>query len=145
VQLAVESHENSAQASAGVGAQDAESLAIGRRDGNVEACGTIGIVAWQGRRLRDADQRSVDVGVANPGQALAGRPAELYGRQAFLGVAVMLLEELSDESVDQAALLGVEGGLVGEQLGDGSSPVTAPDTEGSDELVLVDQSVLKGQ
>ena len=75
VQLGVEGHEDGAQAAPGVGPEDAEPLAVagGRADG--VAGGAVGVVAVLGRGRADVGEGGLEVGVAEPGQALAGRAA----------------------------------------------------------------------
>ncbi len=73
VQLLVERDEDGAQAAPGVRAQDAEALAIagGRAEG--VAGGPIVVRVRLDRRRADPGQRGLDIGVAEPGEALASR------------------------------------------------------------------------
>ena len=73
VELGVEGDEDGAQAAAGVGAQDAEPLAVGSRRAVGIAGGAVG-VGVLGRAMAGGHQaeRRPDVRVAQVGQALAG-------------------------------------------------------------------------
>ncbi len=90
VQLAVERHEHGAEAPACVRAEDAEPLAVGA--GRADRIGrrAVGCVLLRRPVARvDAVERRLDVRVAQPGQALAGRLARGDGRQAPLDVAAV--------------------------------------------------------
>ena len=101
VQLRVEGHEDGAQAAPGVGPEDAEPLAVGGGRADGVAGGAVGVVVGAGSsRSRRWASVAVDVGVADPGQALAGRAAGGDGGQALLGVAAVLLEVQGDQGLD---------------------------------------------
>ena len=88
---------------------------------------------------------AVDVGVADAGQALAGRAAGRDGGQALLHVAAVLLEVPCHQGLDGGPVVGVEVAAGDEVVGQGAGLVEGPGLEGGDELALVDQAVLQRQ
>ena len=103
------------------------------------------ILAGLGRGRAEVGEGGLEVGVADPGQALAGRAAGGDGRQALFDVAAVLLEVPRDQRLDRSRLLGVEVAAGDEVLGQGPGLVAGPGLEGGDELALVDQAVLQGE
>ena len=100
--------------------------------------------AWVDGRA-DVAERGLDVGVAEPGQALAGGAAGRDGGQALLGVAAVLLQVQGDQGLEHGTLLGVEVAAGDEVVGQRPGLVAGPGLEGGDELDLVDQAVLEGE
>src|SRR5262249_30736382 len=62
-----------------------------------------------------------------------------------LGIAAMTAEMLDDESLQEGQAGGLQGALLGQDLGHGSVPGLGPGMEGGDELGLVDQAGLERQ
>ncbi len=145
MQLLVQGHEDGAQATFGVGAKHAESLAFGRRGADGIAGGAVGLAVGRARRRSRAEmgQGALDVVVADLGQALAGRAAGLDGGQALLSRAAVLLDMPLDKGLDGGSVLGVEVAAGGEVVRHGARLIASPGAEGGDESVLIDQTVLE--
>jgi hypothetical protein len=144
VQLLVAGDEEGAQAAAVVEAEDAVSLPV--RGGGADGVGggELGVAVAVGAE-GEADERRVDLRVAEGGEAPPDRRPDSDGGQALLGVAAVLLEVLGGQRLDQAALLGVEMAEGLEVVVQGPGLVAGPGVEGGDELGLVDQADLEGQ
>ena len=89
VQLGVQGHEDGAQAAAGMRPEDAEPLAVGGGRADGVAGRAVGVAVVLGRARSDPGERGVESGIADLGQALAGRAADADGRQAPLGVVAV--------------------------------------------------------
>ena len=85
VQLGVERDEDGPQAAPGVGAEDAEPLAVGGGRADGVAGGAVGIFADLSPGRAEVSEGGFDVGVAEPGQALAGRAAGIEAARLFSG------------------------------------------------------------
>ena len=117
---------------------------VGRADGVASRCGRDRPRRRSSRAAEaDMGERRLDLGVAEPGQALAGRPAGGDGGQALLDVAAVLLEVQGDDRFEAGAGVGVEVAAGDEVVGQAPGLVAGPGLEGGDELALVDQAVLK--
>ena len=90
-------------------------------------------------------ERGLDLGVAEPRQALAGRTAGGDRGQALLGVAAVLLHVQRDHRLDGGPAVGVEVAPRVQVIGQAPGLVERPGLERGDELGLVDQPVLKGE
>ena len=146
VQLLVQRHEDSAQAAAGVGAEDAESLAVAGGGAEGVGGGAFGVVVAVAVGAEDAaDERRVDLRVADGGEAPPDRRPDPDGGEALLRVAAVLLEVLGGQRLDQPALLDVEMAEGLEVVVQGPGLVAGPGVEGGHELGLVDQADLEGQ
>jgi hypothetical protein len=143
-QLGVQRHEDGAQPAPGVGSEDAEPLAVagGRSDG--VAGRAIGAVVL-GRGRDDMGQGAAEVGVADPGQALAGRATRRDRGETPLHFASVLLDVAGHEGVDRQSVVGIEVAAVDEVVGQVADLVQGPGLEGGHELDLVDQPVLEGE
>ena len=86
---------------------------------------------------------SLDLGVAQRGQALAGRGADGDGGQALLGVAAVLLQVPGRQGLEQGSLLGVKVPAAHQVVGQRPGLVQGPRLKGRAKLYLVDQPVLK--
>ena len=93
----------------------------------------------------EAHESRVDLGVGDGGEAPSDRRRDRDGGEALLRVAVVLLEVLGGQRLDQAALLGVERAEGLEVVGQGAGLVAGSVVEGGHELGLVDQPDLEGQ
>ena len=144
VQLLVPRDEDGAQSALGVGAEDAEPLAAARGGADGVGGGAIGVGVAVGVE-DEADECRVDLGVGDGGEAPSDRWLDPDGGEALLGVAVVLLEVLGGQRLDQPALLGVEMAEGPEVVGQGAGLVAGPGVEGGHELGLVDQPDLEGQ
>ena len=89
-------------------------------------------------------ERPLDIRVAEPGQAFAGRLAGRHGGEAFFDVAV-LLDVQGDDRVEAGAGVGVQVTPGDELVGQALGLVARPGLEREDKLALVDQAVLKGE
>ena len=146
VQLLVERHEDGTQAAAGVGPEDAVSLAVrrGRRDGVADrAFGVIFAIAIGAED--EADERRVDLRVVDGGEAPPDRRLDPDGGEALLRVAAVPLEVLGGQRSISPALLGVEVAEGLEVVVQGPCLVAGPGLEGGHELGLVDQADLESQ
>ena len=147
VQLAVQGDEDSAQAPLGVRTKNAKPQAVagGRANG---VCGgelgvRIGILPGRGRA--DADQAGCDGGLADRGQALAGRAAGGDGGQAFFDVVAVLRQVPGDQGLDGNTVVGVEAAPVDQVIGQRPGLVASPGGECREQRPLVDQAILQGQ
>ena len=105
VQLAVERHEDGAQAALGVGPEDAEPLAVGGGGADGVAGGAVGVAVGAGAELGEG---GLDLRVAEGGEGLAGGAAGGDRGEALLGVAAVLLEVQRDDGLDGRRCVGVE-------------------------------------
>ena len=147
VQLRVQGHEDGAQATLGVRPQDAEPLSVGGGRADGIAGGEVGILVVDRGGVgcgspAEVTECRLDHRRVDPGQFQADT-IQLQGGQAALDRAALALDMLPDQAVDQGTLLDVEAATIGEQVGDGPGPVTTPDPEGGEELVLVNQAGLQ--
>ncbi len=144
VQLGVQGDEDGAQAAAGVRPQDSEPLAVAGGLPDRIACCAVGVIAL-GRGGGDLGEGTAEVGVVNPGQALAGGAPGGEGGQALPHIAAVHLQVQTDHGLDAGALVRVEVAAGGEMVGQRPVLVERPGLEGSDELDLANQAVLQGQ
>ena len=135
MQLLIQGHEDGAQAAPGVRSEHAEPLAIGRGRADGVAGGAVGVTVGlaRGRSGAETGEGALDVGVADLGQALAGRAAGGDGGQALLGAAAVLLEVPRDQGLDRGAVVGVEIAAGDEVVGQAAT-FEGPGLEGGDEL-----------
>jgi hypothetical protein len=147
VQLGIQRHEDGAQSAPGVGAEDAEPLAVaGSRAHGISgrAVGVGGGAGVEvGRTRADMGQRGIELAVSDPGQALACGLADADGGEAPLGIAAMTPEMFDDESLQEGQAVGLHGVLLGQDLSHRSVPGLGPGVEGGHELGLVDQPGLQ--
>jgi hypothetical protein len=142
VQLGVERHEDRSQTASGVGAEDAEPLAVAGGGADGVGAGAVG-AAVVGRARAHVMEGGVDRGVAQPRQALAGRTAGGERGQALLGVIAVELQVRRDQPLQEAAVGDVEGALFDQDVGQGPVLGEGPGPEGGDQLRLVDHPVLE--
>ena len=95
VQLAVERHEDGAQAASGMRPEDAEPLSVGGGRADGIGAGAVGVVVFGvgGRAVvapSDQCECGLDLRLAERGQAGASGPVRRYRGQALLDVAVLL-------------------------------------------------------
>jgi hypothetical protein len=147
VQVAVEGHEDLAQASLRMELQGAEPLRRGRRRGRSRA--------WRsppdflvGRRpvlVDRGDRRAFRLGGGDGGtQPFEHGPADVQAGDAPLGIAVGL-DVQRDQRVDGCLALRVEVPQRDQVLGQGSGLVSRPGLDGRHELALLYQAHLEGQ
>ena len=147
MQLRVQRDEDGAQAAPRMGPQDAEPLPVGRGRADGVGGGAVGVGIGLARSRTGADvgESSLDLAVAECGEALAGRSSGGNGGQALLGATAMFLLVEPDHRLDHAALVGVQVAAVDQVFRDLAALVATPGPEGGDELVLIDQAVLEGK
>ncbi len=139
VQLDIECDKYGTQTPAGMGPQYPEPSAPTGHHADGVARGAVGVAVVAGV---DAGQAGFEHGVGDPGKALASRRACWDRREAFLGIAPMLLEVAGDESLDGVPVVVVKVAASLEVVCQASRPVKSPCLKRSDELTLVDQAVL---
>ncbi len=146
VQLLVDRHEDGAQAAAGVGPEDAVTLAVRRGSADGVSGGAFGVIVAIAIGAEDeADERRVDLRVVEGSEAPPDRRLDPDGGNALPGVIAVPLEVLSGQRLDQAALLGVEVAEGLKVVVQGPGLVADPGVEGGHELDLVDQADLESQ
>jgi hypothetical protein len=85
----------------------------------------------------------LDLGVADLGQALAGRATGGERGQAPLHVAPVLLDVACHEGLDRGSVVGIEVAAVDEVIGQGAGLLERPGLEGGDELGLVTERCIE--
>jgi hypothetical protein len=145
IELGIERHEDSAQASARMGPEHLESLSVGRGGSHGVAGGPVGIFSGLGGSCVDAEMGNggFDIAIAESGKASAGGMAGVDGREAPFWVAAVLLEVHGDESVDHISLIRLKIAAGDQMFGQWPVLVASPGLKGCDKLDLVDQAVLK--
>ena len=145
VELGVECDEDRSQPSASVGPQHAKPLAVaGGSAHRGRGIGVDGIVRRGRMRARaDVADGGVDVGIAHRDEAGHHRPWSRDGGEALFDVIAMPFQVLGDETFQDRPIVGVDGSLVEEDLGDRSILVAGPGVERGDERGLVDHAVLQ--
>ena len=110
VQLAVERHEDGAQAALGMRPEDAEPLAVGGGRADGIAAGAVGVIVVVGRAVRRADvpEGRLDVGAAGAREAFASRASDGQDGEALLGVAAQGLDVQAGDGLDGGAARGIE-------------------------------------
>ncbi|MFO0950013.1 MAG: hypothetical protein U0835_02450 [Isosphaeraceae bacterium] len=107
----------------------------------MEGAGLLGVGRRGGPHVREG---GLDLGPAGAGEAFAGGGVQLDRGERLLGVAVVRVEVLGDEGVEQAAAGRCEGALFRQQVGE--RPVgTRPGAEGGDELVAGHHPGVQGE
>ena len=144
LQLRVHRHEDGAEAAASMGPQDAEPLPVGGGRAHDVAAGAVGVTVGAGAAA-DMVERGLDLRATGGGEALACRAVHAEGREAPLGVTPVELDVCVGQSVEQGPVLGVEGALLGQEVGQGFPGGGRPDGEGHDELVASHHPVLQRQ
>ena len=96
-----------------------------------------------GRARAELGDGGADVGIAEPGEALAGGAAGGDGGETPFHVAAVLLDVASHQGIDGGSVVGIEVAATDEVVGEGAGLVERPGLEGGDELDLVDQPVLE--
>ena len=144
MQLLVQCHEDSAQATPGVGAEDAESQPVGGRGADGEAGGAVG--AAIGTRA-DIGQSVLDLGVTigDGVEGCASGRSRGDGGEAPLGAAAVLLQVPGHQRLDGGPVVGVKMAHGDEVLGQRPALLERPGLEGPDEPGLVDQAILQGE
>src|SRR5262249_40052976 len=145
MQLLVQGHEDSSQATFGVGAEDAEPLALAGGGADAVGGGALGVAVRLGRVRGELRQGAAEVRVADPGEALLGGATGGEGGQALLEVAAVLLEVEGGQGLEGGPLGVVEVTAADQEIGKQSILGAAPGLEGGDELALIDQPVLQGE
>jgi hypothetical protein len=143
MQLRVECDEHSSDASLGVGSEHPEALAVRCRGAGPVGDRDTGIIILDRRFLAEVGQRSLDVLIAEAGEARTTRTVDMDRRQAFLEIVAMLLNVPRDEEFHGGPITGAEVPSADEMIGHRPGLVVRPGLKGSDELPLVDQAVLK--
>jgi hypothetical protein len=146
VQLAIQRHEHRSQPAPGVRLQDAEALAAGRGGADGVRGGAVrgSLAILLGGSESDMSQGSLDVGIAEPSQALVSGAAGRDGRQASLDIPV-LGDVQAHHRVDDDPLAVVKMTEGDEMVGQSTGLVEGPGLEGGHELDLVDQTILEGE
>jgi hypothetical protein len=147
VQLAVESDEDSSEATLGVGPKDAEPLAVGGGRPQGVAGGSIRvIISVLGRAVRRSQfpEGRLDLGVAGAQQTLASRASDSQHGDALLNVAAKRLNMHTNNGLDSGATRGIEVAKVDEMVGQGSGLLAHPGGECRDQRLLIDQTGLEG-
>jgi hypothetical protein len=86
-----------------------------------------------------------DVGIGDPRQALARRPAGRDGGQAPFDVAVVSSEMRRGQSIEQRAMRGIEIAQRDKMVREGPGLVPGPGVERGEQRRLVDQAGLQGE
>ena len=90
-------------------------------------------------------ERGDDVDIARRDEAGDDRARGRDGREALLDVIAMPFQMLGGEPFQECPIVGVDGSLDQEDLGDRSALVSRPGVEGGHEYRLVDHAVLQGE
>src|SRR5262245_41717088 len=90
-------------------------------------------------------ERGVEFGVGDLRQAVASGSADGESGEALLGIAAVTPEMLDDQSLHQGQAGGIQGALLGQDLGHAAVPGLGPCMEGGYELSLIDQPRLERQ
>ncbi len=147
VQLAVERDEYRTQAASCMRTHDLEppAVASGRADRVTGGTVGVGIALARSRTGAHAGETSLDLAVAERGEALAGRSPGGNGGQALFGATAMFLLVEPHHHLDRMALIDVQVAAVDQVFRDLPALVATPDSERGDELVLIDQPVLESK
>ncbi len=146
IQLGVQGHEDRPQPAASMRPEHAEPLAVAGGCADGDAAGAVGIVvldAGRGMSGGDVVERRLDVGVADPGQALLRRPAGRDRGQAPSHVVVVALEVPRQQRLDCRSVVRVQVAAYLQVVGQAPGLFESPGLERGHELTLVDQAVLQ--
>ena len=144
VQLGIERHENRAEAPARVRPEHAESLAVagGRSDGIRRRAVAIAAIGQGTCRPNMAESR-LNIGVADPRQALLRRFAGGDGGEALVDVAAVGFQMKRGQPLEQRPAGSREIASTFQVIGQAPGFVERPGLERRNELDLVDDTVLE--
>ena len=120
VQLAVERHEDGAQAAPRMRPQDAEPLSVGGGRADGIGAGSLGVfIVVAGRTVTGADvpEGRLDVRAAGAHQPFASRASDGKDGEALLDVAAERLDMHAGDGLDGGAARGIEVSEVDEMVG----------------------------
>ena len=139
--------EHGTQATASMRPQHAEALALGGQRADGVGLGSVPdrLVHLRGVAPATAEvvEGRLQVRVLQGFEALARGPSQRERRETLLGVAPVSPQVARHQRLNRGAVGGVEPATICQVIGQGPGAVAGPSPEGGDQLILIDEAVLK--